>query len=774
MINGHTVQQTQVENLFHSVQLNVNNPHFLIMQGRITKVLNMKPMETLSMIEEAAGTRMFETKKQAAIRTIEKKQLKVEELSRCMNDEITPTLDILRREAKDYQTWLSNNAEVERLEKFCVASIFRDHDHKIAASESQKQAMILNQKALNDEQRMKSTEAEECSQKIRAMEIKHQLEEEGSLQDLKKQEADLSKELVKLNSLFHNQKDVLSLETELNQSLTRQLDESSSTLMKKQADLKIARDEYITQLEVLDRAEKRAADFKEKYQNAVAGIADDSNTETRSLPEQVATWEKRAREAQSKLKQGRLVAAHAQENLKELRLSLKIQQVAHDKVLKESDNHRYHIAELQRKLNEIHYDENEEVLLRSSLGSRKMSAAELRDNIDNLTTQLETRLAFVFADPEKNFDRSKVKGLIARLIRVKDRNTSTALEIVAGAKLYQVVVDTEQTGKLLLQKGNLRKRVTILPLNKISSRCVDANRVRSAQKVAAGKGGNATLALELVGFDDEVKRAMEFVFGSCIVCSSPDIAKSITFDKSIRTRTVTLDGDSYDPSGTLTGGSKSQIGVLLGRIEELNFNYEQLHLEEKNIIVLQHQLSQLEACGSRFRDIVAHLELAHQSLHICEEKLTNSSYAQIASQISEQEKILVDFEKVMHQKLMYDNEFKFNYCQDAAQFQFDNETATLQLTKLKDAEANIRSHREQIMKGLSFQLIIAQKEASQLSAAHGTHKGHCDALEAECTAAEKDQKTLMDQQIICKRGIDKMMADIDNIREKVWFVQILF
>lgn len=38
MINGATAQQAQVQNLFHSVQLNVNNPHFLIMQGRITKV----------------------------------------------------------------------------------------------------------------------------------------------------------------------------------------------------------------------------------------------------------------------------------------------------------------------------------------------------------------------------------------------------------------------------------------------------------------------------------------------------------------------------------------------------------------------------------------------------------------------------------------------------------------------------------------------------------------------------------------------------------------
>ena len=63
LLNSHNVQANQIQNLFHSVGLNVNNPHFLIMQGRITKVINMKPQETLSMIEEAAGTRMYENKK---------------------------------------------------------------------------------------------------------------------------------------------------------------------------------------------------------------------------------------------------------------------------------------------------------------------------------------------------------------------------------------------------------------------------------------------------------------------------------------------------------------------------------------------------------------------------------------------------------------------------------------------------------------------------------------------------------------------------------------
>lgn len=45
LINGTNIQNNRVHDFFRSVQLNVNNPHFLIMQGRITKVLNMKPPE---------------------------------------------------------------------------------------------------------------------------------------------------------------------------------------------------------------------------------------------------------------------------------------------------------------------------------------------------------------------------------------------------------------------------------------------------------------------------------------------------------------------------------------------------------------------------------------------------------------------------------------------------------------------------------------------------------------------------------------------------------
>nr|CAD7394977.1 unnamed protein product [Timema cristinae] len=81
MINGTNCLNKRVQDLFCSVQLNVNNPHFLIMQGRITKVLNMKPPEILSMIEEAAGTSMYEVKRMSTRSTIERKDIKMKELS---------------------------------------------------------------------------------------------------------------------------------------------------------------------------------------------------------------------------------------------------------------------------------------------------------------------------------------------------------------------------------------------------------------------------------------------------------------------------------------------------------------------------------------------------------------------------------------------------------------------------------------------------------------------------------------------------------------------
>src|SRR5436190_22192754 len=121
MINGHRAQQQTVQNLFQSVQLNINNPNFIIMQGRITKVLNMKPVEILAMIEEAAGTRMFEDRRDKAFKTMAKKEMKVQEINALLAEEIEPKLEKLRTEKRAFLEYQQTQCDLERVEKLVVA-----------------------------------------------------------------------------------------------------------------------------------------------------------------------------------------------------------------------------------------------------------------------------------------------------------------------------------------------------------------------------------------------------------------------------------------------------------------------------------------------------------------------------------------------------------------------------------------------------------------------------------------------------------------------------
>lgn len=73
------------------------------------------------------------------------------------------------------------------------------------------------------------------------------------------------------------------------------------------------------------------------------------------------------------------------------------------------------------------------------------------------------------------------------------------------------------------------------------------------------KSGSHTKLFQLlldVSFSDVCRPAIEYVLGTTLVCFNGDDAKRVTFHKDVKTRTVTTEGDLFDPAGTLTGGSK--------------------------------------------------------------------------------------------------------------------------------------------------------------------------------------------------------------------------
>ena len=121
-LNGYNASQDNIKSLFLSVQLNINNPHFLIMQGKVRQVVHMKPIEILGLLEEAAGTSIYEMRKESSLKMIKKKQNKLDEINKILNDEITPQLKQLMEDKQNYLTWKSREDELQRILKIITAN----------------------------------------------------------------------------------------------------------------------------------------------------------------------------------------------------------------------------------------------------------------------------------------------------------------------------------------------------------------------------------------------------------------------------------------------------------------------------------------------------------------------------------------------------------------------------------------------------------------------------------------------------------------------------
>lgn len=67
------------------------------------------------------------------------------------------------------------------------------------------------------------------------------------------------------------------------------------------------------------------------------------------------------------------------------------------------------------------------------------SHLEIDDKLD-LGVARYPQLCFNYKDPERNFDHSSVKGLVCKLIKLRDASTATALEVTAGGKVKKKVL----------------------------------------------------------------------------------------------------------------------------------------------------------------------------------------------------------------------------------------------------------------------------------------------------------------------------------------------
>jgi len=317
LVNGRVTSVGQVNNLFHSVQLNVNNPHFLIMQGRITKVLNMKADEILGLIEEAAGTRMYEAKRVNAINMIQKKQIKLDELNTILSEEITPTLSRLRNERQVYLKWSKNNADVERLQRFVIAAEYHAAKAAIAKGQSSVEELSEQADALSRQAQAYQVQIDE---KVKEMDtLSSQMDLQGELgtshKQAKAEEDKRLKELVKFTTAWQNCKAVVTRAEEDVQASQALIIETRQTIDAKKLQIKLDQEKSQYVKDELANAEHLLSQLMTEFQNMCAGISSGEGEDTRTLPDQISKAHNDANAADAKAKQATMKIGHLKKSL---------------------------------------------------------------------------------------------------------------------------------------------------------------------------------------------------------------------------------------------------------------------------------------------------------------------------------------------------------------------------------------------------------------------------------------------------------------------------
>jgi structural maintenance of chromosome 2 len=607
----------------------------------------------------------------------------------------------------------TSSPQIERLDRFCTAYQYSEALSTLAESDKE----LAKMKETIDAQAAKALElAGKIKEKEAAMEElsrKRGGDMSKAYNKAKDIEDSISKELVKLTAVWQNKGDAVKTEQKSLAAAKAAIGKGQKALEAKQGENVKVEAEFGEATANVQAKREALASVEQAYQNMCAGVESTEEAAgggdaagSMTLEGQVTKAKELASQADEAVKQGEMTAKHLTGTVKDLKKEAKAVGKESESLSNELSTAEKALAKLQGKLESVSgagkasFDPKEQKALSAEKVSLEQQKSHCVQTIERLEAELAGRLAFEYKTPHKGFDKSKVKGLVARLVEVQEGGAATALEVVAGGKLYQVVVDDEITAKALLQKGALKRRVTIIPLNKVSrGGLIDDKKAAAAGKVAKdATGGTAARAIEFVGFDEEVRAAMEYAFGDKFVCDSLQTARATANHKDVQKKCVTMDGDLVDPSGTMTGGSSGSLGSCLSKLTQLGEAQKELGAAEERLAWLGKELTGMATGAAKFAELSEAVELKTQEVALLRERLSRTALGAVEARLAEAEASLAAATA------------------KAAEAKAEGKAARAKLASLAKEEGKVRAAREAKLKSMEGKVKGAKKDVKDAEA----------------------------------------------------------
>ena len=560
-LNDKIVTLTEVHTKLEQYNITPNS-YNVIMQNDVMSITNCSDIERRKIIDEIAGVADFDRRIEQAQTELGTVESRVQN-SMLILTEVDQRLEQLASErevALKYQKLREEKtmleSQITTVKYFDIKKGLERTHEGILDSQKKKKEEEVKLKKLEEKSLTVKTKLDELSDLVKEKGEAEQIEVKKQVEELKGQ---MDRKEAAINFAEKNIQDNLKTVENAKNGI-----ENLKVKNQKQEQLIVEKENEITNLETEKETEK------EKLLNILQEVSGLSQTADKYLEKrnELRKEFEETKDAETKLIQTKAPLESELSNLKKETEEAK-EKIAEFEEFKANfsankDQLEVQVEELAKELEDF------KQIQQNTLYELDKTKGEITDagyNIQTAYKKISTMEAQKQAFEDVNFGKAidtvlnaKINGVHATLAQLGqvDKEYSVALEVAMGARMKNVVVDDDEVAKVAIEilKSANAGRATFLPMNKIK-------KAPGSLRLPKDKG-IIDFAINLIDFDDEYLNAFYHALGDTLIVEDYNSARKLIGQY----RMVTLSGELFEKSGSISGGSAARSGLKFSQTQD--------------------------------------------------------------------------------------------------------------------------------------------------------------------------------------------------------------
>ncbi|MDY2606649.1 MAG: chromosome segregation protein SMC [Lachnospiraceae bacterium] len=717
MINGTVSRLKDINELFYDTGIGKEG-YSIIGQGQIDKILSGKPEERRELFDEAAGIVKYKRRKIMTQKKLDDEQANLVRVNDILG-ELEKQVKPLERQSEKAREYLKYKEELKVNDINMFLLEVENIKNKLSELDGK------NEIATNDLEETKKV-FERIKTEYEQLEL--EIEEITSNVDEKKNELN---KIQLLKEKYDGEIRLLNEQINSAKMNDLHIKERIQAINDKLTELQKEKESYVNEKNNINSVLKEADETRKKEFDALAGISEniesilseieEAKNEIIDLLNQKSAVKSKIQRYDTMLEQVSIRKSEISQKL----IKFSSDRESQDKVIEEFESDlkdvSMQIIELSKKSDEItdNISETNRNLSELDKKSKDLSMEYQRnhsklESLKNITERYEGYGNSIRKIMEVKEQKKGVIGVVADIIKV-DKQYEVAIETALGGSIQNVVTDTENTAKDLIEylKKNKFGRATFLPLSSI------ANRTGFNNERVLSERGVLGLACDLVHIKKEYEAIAKYLLGRIVVVDHIDNALIIARKYNYTLRIVTLEGELLNAGGSMSGGAFRNSSNLLGRRREI----EDL---EKSIKENQENYKKCEETVKKYK-----------------------------SQVLEYTNELDKIKKVLQEQFILQNTIKLNLNQ-----------ATEKRDELQNSFEDFKRENAEI----GIQISDIKESSSELNSELKTYEDLNASLEEKIKSLTEDMEKEKAKEAAQSKKVDSMKLEFMEMNQKVTFV----